>query len=85
MKLTKISLKLDIKEGQDFTLQKASLMHGILMEWIRPAYAEKLHASNGTGGYRLLRMKPVGKSVLLSWRNHKMAYTFVIVDRRSIS
>lgn len=45
MKLTKISLKLDIKEGQDFTLQKASLMHGILMEWIRPAYAEKLHAS----------------------------------------
>ena len=29
MKLTKISLKLDIKEGQDFTLQKASLMHGI--------------------------------------------------------
>lgn len=43
MKLVKIDLTLDVGEGQEFSFQKASLMQGVLMEWLPADYAGKLH------------------------------------------
>lgn len=44
MKLARIDFKLDIREGQEFSYHKASLMQGVLMEWIDGIYADKLHS-----------------------------------------
>lgn len=43
MKLVKIDLKLKIKENQEFSYHKSSLMQGVLMEWLDPFYVEQLH------------------------------------------
>lgn len=44
MKLVTIDLLLDVEENQRFSYQKASLMQGVLMEWLDSDYAEKLHS-----------------------------------------
>lgn len=43
MKLAKMDFQLEIKENQEFSYQKASLMQGVLMEWLDSEYAGKLH------------------------------------------
>lgn len=43
MKLTEMDLKLDTGGIPDFSYQKASVMQGVLMEWLDPEYAAALH------------------------------------------
>lgn len=60
MRLSRIRMELDISEEQEFSYQKASLMQGVLMEWLTPEYAEKLH-TNGWNPYSQYLEKKQGK------------------------
>ena len=47
MKLVRMDFKLEIPEGYDFSYQKSSLMHGVLLEQLDSEFVEVLHR----GGY----------------------------------
>lgn len=75
--MAELSMLLDFPKNFDFNLNKASLLHGVIMEIIDSSYADKMHA-NRINPFSMHLKKDNGKFVWIISTVNKEAYDNII-------